>query len=72
MKNLKIIIAANENSFILTSNIVKALFIKLPVETPNLYRIKSLARSNKQKDLQELESLVISLPKNLMILMKNG
>ena len=47
----------NENSFNLTSNIVKALFIKLPVETPNLWKFKSLARSNKQKDFQELESL---------------
>ena len=49
--------AENEQSFILHSNIVKALFIKLPVETPNLDRIKILARSNDQKDLQQLESL---------------
>jgi HEPN domain-containing protein len=48
---------ANEKSFMLTSNIVKALFIKLPVETPNISKIKSLARSNAQKDFQELESL---------------
>ena len=46
----------NPTSFILSSNIVKALFIKLPVETPNLYRIRLLARSNNQSDLQELES----------------
>lgn len=48
--------AANEKSFILNTNIVKALFIKLPVETPNLAKIKILARSNDQKDLQQLES----------------
>jgi HEPN domain-containing protein len=48
---------SNENSFMLTSNIVKALFIKLPVETPNISKIKSLARSNNQKDFQELESI---------------
>jgi hypothetical protein len=48
--------AANEKSFILSSNIVKALFIKLPVETPDLDKIKSLARSNDQNDLQQLES----------------
>jgi hypothetical protein len=48
--------AANENSFLLTSNIVKALFIKLPLETPNLSKIKLLARSNNPKDLQQLES----------------
>ena len=48
--------AANENSFILTSNIVKALFIKLPLETPDINKIKLLARSNDQNDLQQLES----------------
>lgn len=47
----------NSSSFILGYNIVKALFIKLPFETPNLWKIRSLARSNEQKDLQELESL---------------
>lgn len=49
--------AANEKSFVLTSNIVKALFIKLPLETPDLNRIKLLARSNEQNDLQQLESI---------------
>jgi hypothetical protein len=47
----------NEKSFILNSNIVKALFIKLPVETPDLNKIRLLARSNDQKDLQQLESI---------------
>ena len=46
----------NGNSFVLGSNIVKALFIKLPPESPDIYRIKLLARSNNQTDLQELES----------------
>lgn len=48
--------ANNEKSFTLGSNIVKALFIKLPAETPDLQKIKSLARSNDQKDLQQLDS----------------
>jgi hypothetical protein len=48
--------AANEKSFILGSNIIKALFIKLPVETPNIDKIRILARSNDQNDLQQLES----------------
>jgi hypothetical protein len=52
---------ANEKSFILSSNIVKALFIKLPVETPELSKIRVLARSNKQKDLQQLETLCFQL-----------
>jgi hypothetical protein len=46
----------NQESFILSSNIIKALFIKLPVETPNIDRIRLLAHSNEQIDLQELES----------------
>jgi hypothetical protein len=49
--------AQNEKAFVLTSNIVKALFIKVPVETPSLDKIRSLSRSNTQKDLQQLESL---------------
>jgi hypothetical protein len=49
--------SANEKSFILGSNIVKALFIKLPVETPDIDKIKMLARSNDQKELQQLESI---------------
>jgi hypothetical protein len=48
---------SNEGSFMLTSNIVKALFLKLPPETPNLSKIRSLTRSGSQKDIQELESL---------------
>ena len=48
--------ASNEKSFMLNSNIVKALFIKLPVETPVIDKIRILARSNDQKDLQQLES----------------
>jgi hypothetical protein len=47
---------ANEKSFLLGSNIVKALFIKLPVETPELEKIKKLARSDSQSDMQQLES----------------
>jgi hypothetical protein len=46
----------NQKSFMLSSNILKALFIKLPVETPNIDRIRHLSRSNEQNDLQELES----------------
>jgi hypothetical protein len=49
--------ASNTESFLLSSNIVKALFIKLPVETPNIDRIKLLARSNEQSNLQQLETI---------------
>jgi hypothetical protein len=47
--------ALNENSFTLTSNIIKALFIKLPSNAPNQDVIKGLARSNSQSDMQQLE-----------------
>ncbi len=48
---------SNQGSFMLSTNIVKALFIKLPVETPNTDRIKLLARSNDQPDLLQLETI---------------
>ncbi len=48
--------ANNEASFSLGSNIVKALFIKLPVETPDIDKIRLLARSDSQNDIQQLES----------------
>jgi hypothetical protein len=44
-------------SFVLSSNIIKALFIKLPAETPDISKIRQLARSNEQSDLQQLESI---------------
>jgi hypothetical protein len=46
----------NEKSFTLSSNIVKVLFVKLPLETPDPEKVKRLVRSNDQEDLQELES----------------
>ena len=46
----------NEKNFKLNSSIVKALFIKLPAEVPNLDKIRAWSRSNDQKDLQQLES----------------
>ena len=49
--------AKNEKSFSLISNIVKAFFLKIPASTPNISKIRSLVRSNEQKDMQELESL---------------
>jgi len=49
--------ANNEKNFSLISNIVKALYIKIPASTPNVDLIKRLARSNEQRDMQQLESL---------------
>jgi hypothetical protein len=49
--------SANQESFVLSTSIVKALFIKLPSETPNIGKVRSLAHSNNQSDLQQLESI---------------
>jgi hypothetical protein len=48
---------SNPTSFNLSTNIVKALYLKLPVETPNIEKIKRLTRSNDQSDLQDLEKI---------------
>jgi len=53
--------SANQSSFLLTSNIVKALFIKLPLSTRELSNVKLLARSNDRKDIQQLKSLCYKL-----------
>jgi hypothetical protein len=49
--------AANAKKFTLSSNVVKALFIKLPLEIPNIDKIRNLSRSVQQRDLQQLETL---------------
>jgi len=46
----------NSTNFILVNNIVKAVFIKLPVDAPNLNRIRQLYRSDREEDIQQLES----------------
>jgi hypothetical protein len=48
---------ANQESFVLSSNIVKALFLKIPYETPDLEKIKNLARASDQVSVQQLESI---------------
>ena len=46
----------NSSNFILDENIVKALFIKLPLDAPNLGRLRQLYRSEREEDFQQLES----------------
>lgn len=45
----------NLSTFTLTTNIVKALFIKLPLSTPDLESIRALYKSENPDDLRELE-----------------
>lgn len=46
----------NGESLKLTSNIVKALFVKIPKETPDIDKARNWSRSNLQADLNQLES----------------
>ncbi len=46
----------NQSNFVLDENIVKALYIKLPADAPNLYRARQLYRSEREEDFQQLES----------------
>jgi len=43
-------------NFNLQRNILKALFLKLPLEAPNIDRAKAWYRSDEQNDIQSLES----------------
>lgn len=46
----------NESNFVLNENIIKALFVKLPNDAPNISRVRSWYRSERNDDLTELES----------------
>jgi len=49
--------SSNQESLILGTNIVKALFIRVPVETPDIDKIRLLYRSNEQADILQLETI---------------
>jgi hypothetical protein len=46
----------NPSNFSLEEHIVKCLFIKLPVDAPSLYQVRQLYRSEREEDIQQLES----------------
>ncbi len=46
----------NIERFNLSASLVKAVFLKVPVEAPNIDRVRAWYRSNEQKDIQDLES----------------
>jgi len=47
---------ANSEKFILKKNIIKVLYLKLPASAPNIDRVKTWYKSDKDEDLNELES----------------
>ncbi len=46
---------SNLNTFSLTTNLVKALFIKLPATTPDIGKVRKLYRSSIPEEIRELE-----------------
>lgn len=46
----------NPSNFILKQNIVKALYVKLSIDAPNLNKVKQWYKSNNDEDLTQLES----------------
>jgi hypothetical protein len=46
----------NPSNFNLDRHIVKALFIKLPLDAPELWRVRQWYRSDREEDFKELES----------------
>ena len=46
---------SNLNTFSLTTNIVKALFIKLPLTTPDIEKVRKLYKSSVPEEMGELE-----------------
>lgn len=47
--------AENPSNFNLDKHIVKGLFIKLPLDAPDLWRVRQLYRSENEEDFRELE-----------------
>ena len=46
----------NPSNFILDINLIKALYIKLPRKAPNVEALRQLYSSEKEDDIQQLES----------------
>ena len=46
----------NMSNFVLGENIIKALFVKIPKDAPNISRIRNWYQSDRSEDLMELES----------------
>lgn len=54
----------NSQNFLLKSNIVKVLYVKTPLNIPNIEKLKKLCYSNNTKDAEQLKSLCIQYANN--------
>ncbi len=55
---------ANTQNFLLKNNIVKVLYVKTPVNIPNIEKLKKLCYSTSQKDAEQLNSMCIQYANN--------
>jgi hypothetical protein len=55
---------ANAQNFLLKNNIVKVLYVKTPVNIPNIEKLKKLCRSDNAKDAEQLKSMCIQYANN--------
>jgi len=54
----------NSKNFLLKNNIVKVLYVKTPITTPNLIKLKKLCYSSNPKDSEQLNSMCIQYANN--------
>lgn len=55
---------ANPQNFVLKNNIVKVLYVKTPLNIPNLDKLKKLCYSDNPKDAEQLNSMCIQYANN--------
>jgi hypothetical protein len=55
---------ANSQNFVLKNNIVKVLYVKTPLNIPNIEKFKKLCYSSNPKDAEQLKSLCIQFANN--------
>ena len=57
----------NSQNFLLKNNIVKVLYVKTPLNIPNLDKLKKLCYSNNPKDAEQLKSVCIQYANNFFM-----
>ena len=58
---------ANSQNFLLKNNIVKVLYVKTPLNIPNIEKLKKLCYSTNPKDVEQLKSLCIQYANNFFM-----
>ena len=58
---------ANSQNFLLKSNIVKVLYVKTPLNIPNIEKLKKLCYSSNPKDAEQLKNLCIQYANNFFM-----